>query len=420
MKRNLYAIMVIIILILVTTLGGCNPAIDTVLTSPSPPSLTSTVTTLDIATPTLTTTIVDKNTPLATSTATPTITLTLVATAPSLAVSEYTISRICTTTPQVFDIAKTFGIRNYAHLGFQGEDTILFDGWSPRPSPQNAQDNAAQVTPGPDPLGGIPSARVLLRAGQIDLESSLILSRTFDISLPLDNLVAILGLPSDEQLPFEQVRDRVDVLSQSPDEKWQLVQISDWSGGANGIWLISRVQTLQVIPYVPSSGTWEWADDSSILWYVHDTPEFGADSVIIHLENPPLINRSQRNPEIPLDATYYRLAFSPVEKTVLSIGDPSELGNDTDELIVIDANDTDLQSSQTIPDITMLVWNQATQSYILMVQTDNSTNFVDLSGTLIVQVPEVIPPFVFALSPSGQRLAVGYGSAGIWVYECSN
>ncbi len=420
MKRDLYATLVIMILILITTLGGCSPASDAVSISPAPPSLTSTVSTLDSATPTPTSTIVDENTPLATSTSTPIITPTLVATATPMVVSDHPISRICTNASQVFDIGKTLGIYNYAHLSFQGEDTILFDGWAHRPEPHNAQDNAAQITPGPDPLGGISSARVILRAGQIDLESSQILSRTLDMALPLDNLAAILGLPTDEPWPLEQVSDRVDVLGQSPDEQWQLVQISDWSRDAIGIWLISQTETLQVVPYVPSSSTWEWADDSSILWYVHNTPEFGADSVIVYLEDPPRINRSQRDPENPLDATYYRLAFSPVEKTVLSTGDPSELGSDTDELIVIDATDTNLQSSQTIPDITMAVWNQATQSYILKIQTDNSTNFVDLSGTLAVQAPWVMPPDVFALSPSGQRLAFGYGSAGIWVYECSN
>ena len=174
------------------------------------------------------------------------------------------------------------------------------------------------------------------------------------------------------------------------------------------------------MPYVPTSSTWEWANDSSLLWYVHSTPEYGADSVIVHLlEHPPLVNRSPDDIENPLDATYYRLAFSPIAKTILSTSEPTESGLNIDpnQLFVIDANNTDLQTAQLIPDIVMAVWNQATQSYIVMVETSQGRDFMDLDGTLLVQVPQVVPPLIFALSPSGQRLAVGYGA--IWVYECS-
>lgn len=426
MKRNRHITLIIIILILITTLGGCNPATDVVSISPSQPSLTSPVATIDIATPTATAAIVDENTPVATSTAKPIITSTLVTTATSLVVSDHTKSRICTTTPQVFDVAKTLGIRNYAHLSFQGEDTILFDGWSPRPAPQQVivPNATPQATVEIGPGDGFSSARILFQAGQIDLESGLILSRTLNMAPLLSNLLDILGQGQhpDEQWPIAQISDRLDILGQSPDGQWQLIQISDWDRDKVGIWLISQTEMLHLIPYVPPSSTWEWADDNSLLWYVHSTPEFGADSIVVHLEHPPLVNRSLDDIENPLDATYYRLAFSPVAKTILSTSEPTESGLNIDpnQLFVIDANNTDLQNTQIIPNIVMAVWNQATQSYIIMVETSHGRDFIDLDGTMLVQVPQVIPPLVFALSPSGQRLAVGYGAVdGIWVYECS-
>lgn len=420
MKRNLGTTLVIILLVLITTISGCNPTTDTkVSISPSPPLLTSTVIALNTATPATTSTVTVENDLVVTLTATPTMTPTVVASATPLAATEQPKFRICVTTPRVFDVAQTLDIRDYAHLSFQGENTILFDGWAPRPAPQNAQGVTAPVTSSSDSLVDIPSARILFQVGQIDLESNTILSRTLDISPPLNNLADILGIPLDDQWPLEQISDRVDVIGQSPDEQWQLVQVSDWSVETNGIWLMSQGETYQIVPYVPPSSMWDWADDSSTLWYVHHTPEFGADSVIIHLEHPAVINRSGNDPENFLDATYYHLAFSPMTETVLSIGDPSELGVDTDELFIIDANDNNLQSVQTMPGITIAVWNQATQSFILMIQADNSTNLVDLDGSLIVQAPNIMSPFVFALSPSNHYLAIGYGSAGIWVYECN-
>ena len=177
---------------------------------------------------------------------------------------------------------------------------------------------------------------------------------------------------------------------------------------------------MQIVPYVPPSSTWNWSDDGLILWYVHHTPEYGADSVIVQLKQPPIVNRSLRDPQNFLDPTYYRLAYSPTTNTVLSTGDPSELGVDTDELFLIDVDNNEVQGSQIVSGVMTAVWNEATQSYIVMVETDNGTDYMDLSGSLLIHVPEVIPPFTFAVSPSGQRLAIGYGNAGIWVYECKD
>ena len=408
--------------ILIITLVGCslasNPEVVTPLVSPTstnefvmPSPISPTSTTTMEATDTI------ALTPTSTSLFTPTPTIITTPLLPEN--SNSTNPYICAVDPQIFSTAGTFDIRGYAHLSFQDEDTILFDGWTSRPAPQNAQENNEQITREPDPPNYIPSVRVLLQLGEINLSSGQIMSRTLDVALPKDGLMEIFGLSANEQWPIDLVNDRVDILSQSPDGQWLLVQIIDWSSDANGIWLLSQTDTLQLVPYVPPSSTWSWSDDSAILWYVHHTPEFGADSVIVQLEQPPIVSRSQRDPENFLDATYYRLAFSSRDNTVLSTGDPSELGIDSDQLFVVDVKNNDtVISSQIVPGAMNVVWNQGTQSYIVMVETDDGTNFVDLDGTLLVQVPEVIPPFTFALSPSGQRLAIGYGNAGIWVYEC--
>jgi hypothetical protein len=424
MKLNLCFAVAFINVALMITLGGCMPVAESdesATTSPSPLVPTSAVATSVPVTPTVIPTIAVELPPslVPTSTTTPTITPTLTTTPTSLVGSSDVQPKTCTIPAQRFNVAETLGIRSYAHLTFQGENTILFDGWGPRPEPRNTLYDPAQVTPGPSP--DIPSARVLFRAGQIDLETGLILTRTLSVDPLLNDLEAILGLSPDGQWSQEQLHDRVDVLSQSADGQWQLVQISDWSRDVNGIWLVSQSEAVQLVSYVPWSSAWEWADDSSVLWYHHTVYGFGYDALIIYLEHPPLVNRADLGTENPLDATYYRLAFSPVDKTILSTSELREFyqGIDPDKLFIIDAYDTESYIVQTISGLTMPVWNQATQSFILMKWGEDGTDFVDINGTLLVHVPEIVSPFIFALSPSGRRLAVGYGAVdGIWVYEC--
>lgn len=447
MKIYLRLTLCLIAMILMITVAGCTPATDLVepIISPAPSTLISELatphsitptaipiitivnsspvaTSPTIVTPTATITPTAISSPTATTTSTATSSPT--ATTTPTATSSPTPLRSCTTPAQRFEVATLTDIRDYTHLAFDGENTILFDGWGPRPEPRSyPTSNPVQVTPqtiiGPYP--GIPSARVIFQAGQIELDTGSVFTRTLTMSPPLNDLVDVLGPPPNGQWIFEQISDGLDIISQSPDGQWQLLQIIDWSQDVNGVWLISQTEVVQLVPYVPSSSSWEWADDSSILWYHHSVYEFGAAAMLVNLASPPVVNRADLSTETPLDATYYRLAFSPTNKTILSTNEPIDPSwgiEDPDELFVIDAFDTDSYIVQTIPGVILPVWNEATQQFILMIRGEDSTDFVDMDGTVLVHVPERVLPFTFALSPSGKSLAVSYAGSAIVVYTC--
>jgi hypothetical protein len=91
-----------------------------------------------------------------------------------------------------------------------------------------------------------------------------------------------------------------------------------------------------------------------------------------------------------------------------------------------------------VPGIKSVVWNEATQEYLLIVVQEDGLAIKNLGGEILVHIPvetfemifpalsnsnstfdHFIPSSGYALSPSGQYLAIGYGSAdGIYVFEC--
>lgn len=315
--------------------------------------------------------------------------------------------RICSAIPRTFDVMSDLGVYEFSHLRFQNEDVLYFEGWSTRPEPAITEIDSSQTINVPDSglLGRFTSARILFQTGQIDLVSKAV-SHTFNELTPINN-------PCQEECP-------IDMLGESLDRGWQLIQISDWPKESLGIWLVNQEEKFHVVPYVPSTSTWQWSNDSSIFWYLHSTEEYGFDSIIINLQQPIIVNRSTQSKDDPLDGTYYQLAYSPIDHTILSTGKPSELGIDTDELLVIDANNLEVKNRLNIPGIKGVMWNDATQSFFLMIDAAEDTHFISFEGNLILEVPEsTIPPLKFAISSTGNYLAVGYGAVdGIRVFKC--
>lgn len=319
---------------------------------------------------------------------------------------------ICSGPPARFDIQSVLDVYNFSYLYFLDEETLLFRGWAPRPVPKTSVETTApspSATQDPSTLGGFVSARVLLKGGQINLTTGDIISSTLDFTPLLNN-------PCNANCPIE-------VIGESPDQQWQLVQISDASESQIGFWILTKNQAIRLVDYVPSASIWQWAEDSSLLWLVHTTGEHGADSLVIELDEPLITTRSEAGSDNPLDATYYFLAFSPQDKTVVSTDDPFERGlPDKDEVYIFDLAQSLLHpvETQTISGITNVVWNEATQNYLLSIVQEDGTEIRTLDGEVFVRIPEYqMPRLKFALSPSGTYLAIGYGAVdGILVFTC--
>ena len=396
----------IIVFVATISFGGCVSNLESPVSTPMPPTQTREFATATVQRSTRTTKFALESVSEITETADLIAEPTPTPPVPLIEEANHN-TKMCTSSPKIFDVMGTLDIYAFAHLRFQGDDTLFFDGWAPRPAPENALSTSSSSETDSSSLGGFSSARVLFQAGKIALDSGEISSQTL-------NVTPVLNIPCEQDCPL-------DILSQSPDGQWQLVQISDYPKSKQGVWLISQKEMVHLIPYVPSSSNWQWSNDNSIFWYVYSPGERGANSVIVYFEDALIINHSEQGQNNPLDATYYRLSFSPVAKTILSIANPFEIGNDTDEIYMLNVNNPDIQSSINISNVKTATWNEATQSYVLMVTTDEGTNFVNLDGETIIHVPGIsIPPLIFALSQSGKYLAVGYGAVdGVRVFECT-
>lgn len=377
--------------------------------------------------PPATVTIIDHPAPVTTST--PIIPVTSIISTPTKILIGAENTRICAKLPRRFNFRDTLNINYITHLRFVNEELLTFEGWSPRPALEartrlSATSTASESLPIPGPNV---SFRILLAAGQLNLASGELVTRTLDFAPLLSN-------PCGELCPLE-------ILGQSPNEEWQLVQVSDWSENKIGIWLINADETIRLVPYVPGRSTWQWSIDDTLLWYVYSGTSYGLNALAVQLDSPIDIVPIEHDRANPLDPLYYLSAFSPRDKTVASTENPFEQGlPDIDELYIIALN-----QSPSTPDITevaglvTVIWNEATQSYLLEIVHEDGIEVRELDGNRILRVPletihMLFPALAegnmeliglslggnFALSHSGQYLAIAYEYGEIWVFDCQN
>lgn len=345
-------------------------------------------------------------------------------------VSETSAQRVCTMLPRQFDLRTELNINRVADLRFEEDKFLLFEGWADRPAP-----SVFPVTPEPTPSilpEPYPSARLLLVAGQLNINESKLEPRDFAFEPLLNN-------PCGETCPIE-------IISQSPDKEWQLVQVSDWLREKMGIWMVGEENMLRLIPYVPADMNWEWATDSSILWFIYSDPDRGGHSLLVLPGNPIEVKEEEHGS--PLDPTFYFPSFSPTEKLVLSTANPFEQDIDTNVLYTIDITDitksvTQTTSTEIVSGIVSADWNDATQGFLFQIIYRNSTEIEkveirDLAGQLLVTVPQsliytltpnltedIVPfyrfslPQKYALSSSGRYLAVASETGEILLFDCT-
>lgn len=413
-----------LLLLVVTVLSACTPNVGDIASDLSGQSLEMIVTVSPSDLPSTSTLA-----PTPTDGVSADVTIVSTETSTESAVNSITTQRVCSTLPQRFDFRAELGIYQILDLRFENEDILTFEGWADRPEASLAPETPE---PAPDMMPGpYPSAGVLLVGGQLNIPDGIIEPRTIAFAPLLNN-------PCGEDCPLE-------IISQSPDERWQLVQVSDWLRDKMGIWLVGEKDMVKLTPYVPFGLDWQWADDSSMLWLEYSDPDRGGYTLVVYPENPITVNETIYGS--PLDPTFYFPDFSPTEKVVLSTANPFELGVDTNELFTINLTNslTQTASTQVIPGLISADWNDATQSFLLQIVNRNdaeiqSVEIQNQDGQVLVTIPQNILysietglslgekpvpsyrfslPGQYALSSSGRYVAKVKNSSEIWLFDCS-
>lgn len=340
---------------------------------------------------------------------------------PTLAIEE-TVAMVCQEPPQEFKLPELSNLLLLADLRFESEELITFEGWINRPEP-----SVLPRTPEPTPeFFPIPDSSypVLLIGGQLNLSSDKLSQRPLDVDAPLTN-------PCGEECPLE-------VLGQSPNREWQLVQINDWLRAQMGLWLVSAESAVRLVSYVPAVSTWQWAEDSSALWLVYSYHEDGGETLVIRLENPPAVHKSGHGSL--LDPAAYWSGYSPIDNTAYVVPAPYMGHENTELLFTIDLDDDPKAANGvwSMPGIASVAWNEATRSMTAQIMTEDGIVFRELPGGLSLTIPNetltLISPSLtramdnlpngisssgdWAFSPSGEKLALLSNPRVIWVFDC--
>lgn len=324
---------------------------------------------------------------------------------------------ICTTPATVYDLRQHFGSLIMTELDFHDEDTLVVSGWGP-------DDYYAEASPEPSASpapGDIPSASSIFMEGQYNLVTG--------EAAWQEEEAPILKEPCSGECSYE-------VISVSPDDRWQLVLVRRRPDTIDGIWLVSSGTKKQLVDFVPSASSWDWANDGSWLWFQYSLPEFGITATFVKLDYFDPLEFFEIEINSALDPTSFTLAIDPYSGTAVSVANPGARGivEDPDLMRIFDLNKSVVEpvAASSIPGILRVEWNQVTGSYILVTEVGDELMVQELDGALSLRVPfrmlaghlpeEILrynlPLSNYALSPSGSRLAVGLGDLRVMVLDC--
>jgi hypothetical protein len=366
--------------------------------------------------------VTDTPVPTVTQDESPQIAATSVPPSPT-SVAEETNARLCQALPKRFSIHDALGIERLAGLRFISEELLDFEGWKQRPEP-SVIPVTPEATPDERPVPNS-SNRMLLSGGQLDLTNETLTPRPLNVN-------AVLANPCGENCPLE-------VIGQSADGNWQLVQISDWLQEKMGLWLVSEVSTVQLVPYVPSDPRWRWADDNSLLWLSYGDAEQGSYTIVAQLSEQPSITRSEYGSL--LDPFFNVVDFSPKDHTARTVPSFESGSSRTDQVVTVVLTDGSeiARSTETVSGVVSVSWNEATQSFMVQTVLDEGITFQELSGDLLLKIPQetleaLFPSFTtvtdslpfgiasasnWTISALGSKLALLHSSGEIWIFDCA-
>lgn len=370
------------------------------------------------STPSATPTIISSATPTATTmpTETPTTTASPISLLPPISPA------ICTEPPIIYDLRTLLGMSMVTNIDFLDENTLQVEGWRPRSNLGNPS--------------SLDNPTWIFNRTVIDLVSG----ELTPVSIPLERLL---------QTPCPDCAGTA-ILDESPDGKWQLIVTTAGDVEGVGVWLVSDDTMTQLMLNMPTRLKWVWADDSSLLWVRFYTPEYsptpeGHYFLTVELGPTPTLSLDADLPRTgaskSLHASQYTLAFSPAKKQILSMAENNGFDDDaTERYFSFDAASvppTLISGAVPIDGLRAIVWDEALDSFLLIVAGEDVIEFRTLDGRVVSQLhaSAITPIFPlvkdkslgyfirqnidYALSADRQRVAIGYGGVeGLAVIDC--
>ncbi len=329
---------------------------------------------------------------------------------------------------------------------FEQEDVITFLVWSDRPYPgQTPTPFAGTIEPGeggPPPGVSLPelsqSSRSLLK-GQIWNFSTGTL-----VESPVTDQDAIQS-PCLQDCPLE-------VVGVTPDNSWQLLQITEATAEYQGLWLVNEETVYNLVPYVPFYSHWQWSNDSQMLWLIYtlqdiDGETYGSESMVVDLAAPAapqVVFRSWEtspyqlpSPPNLLSPDQYKLVFSPENKTVLlyeyfghSGYSSSNPPDNPLEVYVMDIrqNPPQLLDTYMIRYPFSIDWSDTLEDFIILELSDTGAVIYTLNRQIVYEIPKEVLKNInldlvrrVAISPA-QKNVVLVAAFNVWVdvqvYSC--
>jgi|GEM_PF-4271284 len=227
---------------------------------------------------------------------------------------------------------------------------------------------------------------------------------------------------------------QVHVLSQSPDQRWQLAYIKG-AQHFRELWLISKTYQERLDDRVPWGLNVQWSRDSSILWVTWIAIEAGEDGGLISLNNGRGVSTKFFQSPRDLRPLVNEVTISPERGRILITGANSNyVANGLfSEYEVIRGKLVMRMSQQMSPNLIRAGWNTATKGEFLVfadgktldVTLRDGTHLMQLGGegyqAVLGQMGQMVrnyygKPPVVAYSESKRYMAVALGS--LFVYSC--
>lgn len=390
----------------------------TTTSAPATPAVATTIAsvTATVVPPTASATTAPSTTP--TIIVAPTPTPTVIAT-PTASLPDVT-PVVCREAPVEYHLDTLLGMSMVADLTFLDADTLQITGWRPRSNLGNPSDFRYPTY---------------------------IFDRT-TIDLPTGALTPAM-LPPERLLqePCPECAGTY-LLDESPDGGWQLVATT--AGEQAGIWLVGPGTMTRLMFNMPTHLRWVWAADSSRLWLTYYTPEYsetpeGHFLMAVELDATPVVATNadwDTTDTLALKPGQYGLSFSPTDQQILAVPGVDNINATDDErFFLYDAAVTPpnlIAQGGPIAGLRAAVWDEALGHFLLIVAEDDVVEFRTLDGAVVAQIGAAalrsinplladkgLEEFILthvphALSPSRERVVIGYGSYGsiLAVFDC--
>lgn len=316
----------------------------------------------------------------ATWTVAPTITATptAVATPTVVPTSSPTSLMVCDQLPAYINIQEAMNNRTHRFMDyfFEDENKIAFLIWSDRPN--------FDARPFP-----IHYDWMLLKGLTWDFKSNMFTEHSITDQQPLQT-------PYLEDYPIE-------VVGVSPNNEWQLLQVSEAPEEYQGFWLVTQETVTQIISYVPSLIDWQWSNDSEMLWLFHTLHDISGDSYagqsvrvdLTGADAPQTVFTSRdtdMSPGLLLPSESYQLVFSPAGKTVLSyelINIDEALLNHPLPVYMFDVSQNpprQIEAFEVTPPF-FIDWNNTLQDFVIIELTETGGEIYTLDRSFVYKIP---------------------------------